>query len=85
MGCSRAPMQAGGTSTVDGPCLYFRRDCLDAVGAFDSRPLGSDYGVEIDFCLRAGSAGFRHMLAGDVFVSATTGRVVLETNARPGR
>src|SRR5262249_20300760 len=25
-------------------------------------------GVEIDFCLRAGSAGFRHVLAGDVFV-----------------
>ena len=24
-------------------------------------PLGGDYGVEIDFCLRAGSAGFRHL------------------------
>ena len=53
---------------VDGPCLYFRRDCLSAVGAFDANPLGSDYGVEIDFCLRAGSAGYGHMLAGDVFV-----------------
>jgi GT2 family glycosyltransferase/glycosyltransferase involved in cell wall biosynthesis len=53
---------------LDGPCLYFRRDCLDAVGAFDATPLGSDYGVEIDFCLRAGSAGFRNLLAGDVFV-----------------
>ncbi len=66
-----ARANAGQSTTlpaVDGPCLYFRRDCLDAVGAFDSRPLGSDYGVEIDFCLRAGSAGFRHLLAGDVFV-----------------
>jgi GT2 family glycosyltransferase/glycosyltransferase involved in cell wall biosynthesis len=53
---------------VDGPCLYFRRDCLSAVGAFDANPLGSDYGVEIDFCLRAGSAGYGHLLAGDVFV-----------------
>ena len=53
---------------VDGPCLLFRRDCLNAVGALDGTPLGSDYGVEIDFCLRAGSAGFRHLLAGDVFV-----------------
>jgi GT2 family glycosyltransferase/glycosyltransferase involved in cell wall biosynthesis len=60
--------QAAALPAVDGPCLYFRRDCLNSVGAFDSRPLGSDYGVEIDFCLRAGSAGFRHMLAGDVFV-----------------
>lgn len=53
---------------IAGPCLYFRRDCLSAVGAFDGAPLGSDFGVEIDFCLRAGSAGFRHLLAGDVFV-----------------
>ncbi len=52
---------------VDGPCLYFRRECLNAVGALDGTPLGSDYGIEIDFCLRAGSAGFRHLLAGDVF------------------
>jgi len=60
--------RAAALPAVDGPCLYFRRDCLTSVGAFDSRPLGSDYGVEIDFCLRAGSAGFRHLLAGDVFV-----------------
>jgi GT2 family glycosyltransferase/glycosyltransferase involved in cell wall biosynthesis len=53
---------------VDGPALYLRRECLRAVGAFDANPLGGDYGVEIDFCLRAGSAGFRHLLAGDVFV-----------------
>ncbi len=60
--------QAAALPVVDGPCLFFRRDCLSAVGAFDGTPLGSDYGVEIDFCLRAGSAGFRHLLAGDVFV-----------------
>lgn len=53
---------------VDAPVLYFRRDCLRAVGAFDANPLGGDYGVEIDFCLRAVSAGFRHALAGDVYV-----------------
>jgi GT2 family glycosyltransferase/glycosyltransferase involved in cell wall biosynthesis len=53
---------------VKGPCLYFRRECLDKVGAFDAAPLGSDYGVEVDFCLRAGSAGFRNVVAGDVFI-----------------
>ena len=53
---------------VDGPALYFRRACLRTVGGFDANPLGGDYGVEVDFCLRAGSAGFRHALAGDVFV-----------------
>ncbi len=59
---------AAALPAVDGPCLYFRRQCLDAVGALDAAPIGGDYGVEIDFCLRAGSAGFRHLLAGDVFV-----------------
>src|SRR5437868_8527556 len=53
---------------IHGPCLYFRHDCVAAVGAFDGAPLGGDYGIEIDFCLRAGSAGFRHLLAGDLFV-----------------
>jgi GT2 family glycosyltransferase/glycosyltransferase involved in cell wall biosynthesis len=53
---------------VEGPALYFRRDCLRTVGGLDGNPLGGDYGVEIDFCLRAGSAGFRHRVAGDVFV-----------------
>jgi GT2 family glycosyltransferase/glycosyltransferase involved in cell wall biosynthesis len=54
---------------LSGPCLYLRRECLSAVGAFDGAPLGSDYGVEIDFCLRAGHMGFTHLLAGDVFVA----------------
>ncbi|MEO8346725.1 MAG: glycosyltransferase, partial [Betaproteobacteria bacterium] len=53
---------------LEGPCLYFRRDCLEKVGAFDAAPLGSDFGVEVDFCLRAGSAGFRNVVAGDVFI-----------------
>ena len=73
--------------TLDGPCLYFRRDCLDVVGAFDAAPLGSDYGVEVDFCLRAGSAGFRNILAGDVFIGhaghATFG--AREANEMSGR
>ena len=60
--------QAVEVPVVHGPCLYFRQECVAAVGAFDGAPLGSDYGCEIDFCLRAASAGFRHLLAGDVFV-----------------
>lgn len=60
--------QAVELPVVHGPCLYIRHECIAAVGAFDGAPLGSDYGCEIDFCLRAASAGFRHLLAGDVFV-----------------
>jgi GT2 family glycosyltransferase/glycosyltransferase involved in cell wall biosynthesis len=67
-----ARANAGAAATlpfVDGPGLYLRRGCLRTVGAFDANPLGGDYGVEIDFCLRAGSAGFHHLLAGDVFIA----------------
>ena len=91
MRCSRARTRARPPScpTIDGPCLYFRRDCLNAVGAFDGTPLGSDYGVEIDFCLRAGSAGYRHLLAGDVFVGhaghGTFGAREAEGARRPHR
>jgi GT2 family glycosyltransferase/glycosyltransferase involved in cell wall biosynthesis len=53
---------------VNGPCLYLRRDCLAAVGAYDGTPLHSDWGVETDFCLRATNVGFRHFLAGDVYI-----------------
>ena len=62
------PRQSVALPIVSGPCLYLRRECATAVGAFDGQPLGSDCGVEIDFCLRAGSVGFRHFLAGDVYV-----------------
>ncbi|MEO8674682.1 MAG: glycosyltransferase [Casimicrobiaceae bacterium] len=51
-----------------GSCLYIRRACLDQVGAFDSERFGRGYGEENDFCLRARAAGWRNVLAGDVFV-----------------
>jgi GT2 family glycosyltransferase len=62
------PGDAASLPVMHGPCLYFRRDCLDVVGAFDASLPGGDFGVEVDFCLRAASAGFRHLLAADVFV-----------------
>ena len=51
-----------------GPCIYVRRECLNTVGAFDSPLEGRDAGVEEDFAMRASSAGFRHLLAADVYV-----------------
>ncbi|MCC7041803.1 MAG: glycosyltransferase [Burkholderiales bacterium] len=63
-----SPGGAVALPVVTGPCLYFRRACLETIGVLDAVPIGGDHGVEIDFCLRAASAGFRHLLAGDVFV-----------------
>ncbi len=54
--------------TAVGFCMYIRRDCLDRVGLFDAERFGRGYGEENDFCLRAAGAGWRNVLAGDVFV-----------------
>jgi len=53
--------------TAVGFCMFLRRRCLDAIGLFDER-FGRGYGEENDFCMRAGKAGWRHVLAADVFV-----------------
>jgi len=54
--------------TAVGFCMYIRRACLDRVGLFDASRFGRGYGEENDFCMRAASAGWRNVLAGDVFV-----------------
>jgi hypothetical protein len=38
------------------------------VGLFDAERFGRGYGEENDFCMRAAKAGWRHVLAADVFV-----------------
>ena len=67
--------RANAGSAVDlplsfGPCIYYRRECLAAVGEFAAGPLDDEHGVAEEFGLRASSAGFRHVLAADVFVGA---------------
>ena len=54
--------------TAVGFCMYVTRRCLDAVGRFDEARYGTGYGEEVDFCMRAARAGFRNVLAADVFV-----------------
>ncbi len=51
-----------------GFCMAISRKCLDRVGLFDLERYGAGYGEEVDFCMRAARAGFRNVLAGDVFV-----------------
>ncbi|GAB0117043.1 glycosyltransferase [Acidisoma sp. 7E03] len=54
--------------TTVGFCMYLRRDALDALGVFDAETFGRGYGEENDFCMRAAAAGWRHLLACDLFV-----------------
>ncbi len=54
--------------TTVGFCMYIRRDALDDVGPFDAAAFGRGYGEENDFCLRAATRGWRHVLACDTYV-----------------
>jgi GT2 family glycosyltransferase len=54
--------------TAVGFCMYIKRACLDAIGAFDEERFGRGYGEENDFCMRARAAGWRSVVAADVFV-----------------
>lgn len=59
--------------TVEAPtgvgfCMYIRRDCLTAIGTFDAGLFGRGYGEENDFCQRAIEAGWRNLIAADIFV-----------------
>jgi GT2 family glycosyltransferase len=45
-------------TAVTGACMLISRACLEAVGGFDETDFGIAYN-DVDFCLRAGAAGFR--------------------------
>lgn len=54
--------------TAVGFCMYIRRDCINSIGCFDASSFGRGYGEENDFSLRAAEAGWRNIIAADVFV-----------------
>lgn len=54
--------------TAVGFCMLIKRTCIDDTGLFDAKAFGRGYGEENDFCLRSAKLGWRHILAGDVFV-----------------
>ncbi len=52
---------------IVGFCMLFRRELADAIGLLDES-FGSGNFEDDDFCLRAELAGFRNVIAGDVFI-----------------
>ncbi len=52
---------------VVGFCMLFRRELLEEIGLLDES-FGSGNYEDDDYCLRAELAGYRNLLAGDVFV-----------------
>ena len=55
--------------TGNGFCMFIKHAMLDAVGVLDADAFPSGYGEENDLCQRGARAGFRHLIAGDVFVA----------------
>lgn len=60
--------------TTVGFCMFIKRACLNAVGLFDARNFPIGYGEETDFCFRARGLGWKHRVAGDVFVRHDEGQ-----------
>ncbi|MEB3166806.1 MAG: glycosyltransferase [Cyanobacteriota bacterium] len=54
--------------TAVGFCMLIRHQAIPAGELFDVALFGKGYGEENYFCLKATEAGFRHVLAHDVFV-----------------
>ncbi|KQW72498.1 glycosyltransferase [Ensifer sp. Root127] len=54
-----------------GFCFYVRRSVIDTIGMLDDSTFKVGYGEENDFCMRALNAGYRNIIAGDVFVYHT--------------
>lgn len=70
--------------TAVGYCMFISRECLNEVGLFDKETFGKGYGEENDFCLRASALGWKHLLAGDVFVYHK-GEVSFAADSSPGK
>lgn len=56
-----------------GFAMLMRRSAIDHVGLLDGAGLQRGYGEEVDWCLRASAAGYRHLLASGVFVAHAGG------------
>lgn len=64
---ARNPAETNVTMGLGGFCLLVRKELLDVVGGLDERYTDGDIEVD-DLCLRSFIAGYRNVLAGDVFV-----------------
>ena len=69
-------------ATGVGFCFFMSRTARDAVGIFDEEAFGRGYGEENDFCLRAAKAGFRNVLAEDIFALPSRRGVLRRSRCR---
>jgi GT2 family glycosyltransferase/glycosyltransferase involved in cell wall biosynthesis len=53
---------------LNGFCMMIRKAAIDGIGYFDEDTFGQGYGEEDDFNLRAGKAGWKKVIADDVYI-----------------
>ncbi len=54
--------------TGNGFCMFVNRACLDEIGLLDAEAFPRGYGEENDFCMRAGRAGWTHLVDDRTYV-----------------
>lgn len=54
--------------TGNGFCMFVNRACLDEIGGLDAAAFPRGYGEENDFCMRAGRAGWCHLIDDRTYV-----------------
>ncbi|WP_151720669.1 glycosyltransferase [Gemmobacter serpentinus] len=54
--------------TGNGFCMYVRRACIAEIGQLDHVAFPKGYGEENDFCMRAGRAGWQHVIDDRTYV-----------------
>lgn len=65
------------TERLSGFCLLVRRSVLDTIGGLDEQT-GLRFGEDLDYCVRAGLAGFRLWVCADAVVHHFGGRTLGE-------
>lgn len=65
------------TQAVVGFCMLIKRDVFDQIGEFDEQFINGY--EESDFCLRAGDAGFKVVIARDTFIHHKGSQTFIET------
>ncbi|WP_414897121.1 glycosyltransferase [Rhodovulum sp. YEN HP10] len=54
--------------TGNGFCMFVNRACIDEIGPLDAEAFPRGYGEENDFCMRAGRAGWTHLIDDRTYV-----------------
>lgn len=54
--------------TGNGFCMFVNRECINEVGPLDAEAFPRGYGEENDFCMRAGRAGWSHLIDDRTYV-----------------